>query len=99
MANIVTWTLTNVVKNITMNTAKTWFRLDLLDPKKKNKKVSSSWYPSKNSAFNAKKALISTPFGNYNTTFQRGDDLYSATHKYGGWIVKGPVEDKECQFV
>lgn len=78
---------------------KAWFRLDLFDPRKKQKKVTSSWYPTKWMASRAKSALIQTPYGERNTTFDRGGDVYSVTMKYGGWIVKGPIEDKECQFV
>lgn len=78
---------------------KTWFRLDLYDPRKKSKKVTSSWYPTRNMAIQAKNMLISTPYAIYNFKSERGGEEYSVTQKYGGLIVKGPIEDKECQFV
>lgn len=82
-----------------MTMKKIWFRLDLYDPRKKNKLVTSSWYPTHSSAMRAKSALISTPYGMHNFKSDRGGVEYSVTQTYGGWIVKGPIEDKDCQFV
>lgn len=74
----------------TTKQTKTWFRLDLYKPGKKGIKT-QSWYPTKEQALRAQKALRKLPFA------WRVNGITSS--KSGGMVVQGPFEDKECKFV
>lgn len=78
---------------------KIWYRLDSYRAGS-NKKVTSSWYPSKALAYAAKSAINSTPYSKRHLVQRElGGEQYIGIMEYGGLYAKGPIEDKNCQFV
>lgn len=64
-----------------------------IDVYKDNKKVTSHWYPTKEQANAAKKAIAGMPKKKY--TFVPGENRPEVTKELGGWTVSKVIEESK----